>query len=161
MKNTSNLHLIQQLDELAKIRKQLRQLKSSKLSLIDPNSGQGKALSILKSQPSITQRDLVNELNMRPQSASEIIQKLDKKEMIYRHKSETDKRILQIELTEKGQRASQRLSLNETEHMDVLTEDEKEELSLVLDKLIDSFEAENTKAGKNFGVNLFGERKKK
>lgn len=44
-----------------------------------PNRGQGKILSILHQTPNISQKELVSQLDMRPQSASEMIKKLEKR----------------------------------------------------------------------------------
>jgi len=42
MKSDLNTQLLTKVNELSNTMKQLRQLKNSKLSMIDPNSGQGK-----------------------------------------------------------------------------------------------------------------------
>lgn len=160
MNNDIRLQIITKLNELANVRKQLSQLKNSKLSLIDPNSGQGKVLSILKDQPSLPQKDLVTQLAMKPQSASEIIKKLETKGFLKRQQSATDKRSWQVSLTATGQEAVSRLSLEEVTHIDALTQAQQQQLNYMLDELIDSFTAENKTAKDNFGANLFGKTKK-
>ncbi|MDM5144493.1 hypothetical protein ICE98_01589 [Lactococcus lactis] len=50
----------------------------------------------------MTQKNLVAQLDMRPQSASEMIKKLEKKQFISRQKDAQDKRGFIISLTEKG-----------------------------------------------------------
>ncbi|GEK28761.1 MarR family winged helix-turn-helix transcriptional regulator [Furfurilactobacillus siliginis] len=156
MQNDMRLQIINKLNDLAHIRKQLQQLKSSKLALIDPNSGQGKVLAILKEQPAISQKELVTQLAMKPQSASEIIRKLEKKDYLTRQPDEKDKRSLTIQLTDAGQQAVTRLSLSEVDHIDALTQAQQQQLDYMLDQLIASFSEENTTAKQNFGTNLFG-----
>lgn len=101
------------------------------------NYGQGKILAILVKQSPITQKELVEQLPMKPQSASELLQKLEKKALITREKSETDKRVSIVTLTEKG-----RLTAT-TERRDfvlptsdVLTDEELIQFDQILNKLI-------------------------
>ncbi|XOW21510.1 MarR family transcriptional regulator [Lactococcus cremoris] len=64
--------------------------------------GQGQILNILMENSKMTQKNLVAQLDMRPQSASEMIKKLEKKQFISRQKDAQDKRGFIISLTEKG-----------------------------------------------------------
>ena len=48
--------------------------------------GQGQILNILMENSKMTQKNLVAQLDMRPQSASEMIKKLEKKQFISRQK---------------------------------------------------------------------------
>ncbi|HWJ79367.1 MAG TPA: MarR family transcriptional regulator [Niallia sp.] len=109
------------------------------------NRGQGKILSILHQTPSISQKDLVNQLDMRPQSASEMIKKLEKKGFIERYKSEEDQRVMMITLTKAG-----KVVLNQTEDfqpvfLNVLTMDEKQQFNQILEKLVSEIEHEVAK----------------
>ena len=61
--------------------------------------GQGQILSALEQHQPIAQKELVAKLDMRPQSASEIIQKLEKKGLVTRWPSPDDKRAVIISLT--------------------------------------------------------------
>ncbi|MDT2827050.1 MAG: MarR family transcriptional regulator [Enterococcus viikkiensis] len=69
--------------------------------------GQGQILTIIRNHGTITQKDLVHQLDMRPQSASERIRKLEKKEYITRENSEADKRVMNIHLTNRGKIVAQ------------------------------------------------------
>ena len=93
---------------------------------------------------------------MKRQSVSELILKLEKKGYLVRKKSETDRRLYMIFLTEKGIEAASRISLAEAKHFDVLSEDQKNQFGEILDKLIASFNQEKKIAEENFGINLFG-----
>ncbi|MCP1223153.1 MarR family winged helix-turn-helix transcriptional regulator [Sebaldella sp. S0638] len=68
-----------------------------------PHRGQGRVIKLLKIHPKINQKDLSYLLDIRPQSLGELLSKLEKNGYILRTPSETDKRAMIIELTEKGQ----------------------------------------------------------
>lgn len=70
---------------------------------LDPWQGQGRILSTLRRRQSISQRELGDILDIRPQSLGELLQKLEANGYITRHRSETDKRSLIVELTAKGE----------------------------------------------------------
>lgn len=70
---------------------------------LDPQQGQGRILSTLFRMKSISQRELGRLLSIRPQSLGELLQKLEANGYIRRHRSETDKRSLIVELTERGE----------------------------------------------------------
>ncbi len=101
--------------------------------------GQVRALSLIAMQEGITQKDLAFLLGIRPQSAGEMLQKLEDHGLVERCKSETDARAIQLYLTEDG-----RTHAAEIERMrkvvaedlfSVLTDDEKAQLAIILDKL--------------------------
>ena len=70
---------------------------------LDPQQGQGRILSALRRMHSISQKELGKALNIRPQSLGELLQKLESNGYITRHRSETDKRVLIVELTDRGE----------------------------------------------------------
>ena len=70
---------------------------------LDPQQGQGRILSTLWKRRSVTQKELGKILNVRPQSLGELLQKLEANGYIRRRRSETDKRLLIVELTAKGE----------------------------------------------------------
>ena len=70
---------------------------------VAPHRGQGRVIKLLKMHPKINQKDLSYLLDIRPQSLGELLSKLEKNGYISRTPSETDKRAMIIELTEKGQ----------------------------------------------------------
>lgn len=101
-----------------------------------PNRGQAKILAILKEEPIISQKELILQLNMKPQSASELIKKLENKGLIVREKSVEDKRIFVIQLTELGKQEADRNHEFQPIVLNSLTLEEKEQFSNILDKLI-------------------------
>ncbi|MBU5360602.1 MarR family transcriptional regulator [Enterococcus raffinosus] len=104
------------------------------------NRGQGQILSIIRQHGTISQKDLVSRLDMRPQSASEMIRKLEKKEYITREKSEEDKRVMNIHLTTRGKIAAQQSDDFQPVVLDVLTTEEKEQFDHIMSKLINEIE---------------------
>lgn len=104
------------------------------------NRGQGQILSVIRQHGTISQKDLVSRLDMRPQSASEMIRKLEKKEYITREKSEEDKRVMNIHLTTRGKIAAQQSDDFQPVVLDVLTTEEKEQFDHILSKLINEIE---------------------
>ena len=97
--------------------------------------GQNRILRILSDGKTIPQSELVKKLDMRPQSASEMLRKLEKRGMIVRHQSETDKRVINLTITEQGKRMYKQSEDFTPIALGVLTEEEKQQFSSILDKL--------------------------
>ena len=68
----------------------------------NPYRGQGRVLKLLKIKPEMTQKELSELLDMRPQSLGDLLKKLEQNGYITRTPSENDKRAMIIQLTEKG-----------------------------------------------------------
>lgn len=101
----------------------------------DIHRGQGRVLALLKMQPEISQKDLSFLLDMRPQSIGELLAKLEKNGYITRTQSEADRRIVNIKLTEAGEKATEQQH-GRGELFDCLAEEERETLSVYLDRII-------------------------
>ena len=111
---------------------------------MDAGGGQGRILSILKEEGEMTQRALTERLGIQPGSASEIIGKLEKAGMLVRTPSLTDRRTADISLTtagaaRAGEAAEKAQSRRETMFA-ALTEEEKNELLALTEKLYTSWE---------------------
>lgn len=74
-------------------------------------------------------------LDMKPQSASEIIKKLERKDYIKREKSEHDKRIYNITLTVKGRVNANKAGEFKPVIFECLTDEEKMQLIHISEKL--------------------------
>lgn len=109
------------------------------------NRGQGKILSILHQTPNISQKELVRQLDMRPQSASELIKKLEKKGFIERYKSEEDQRVMMITLTKAGKVVLNQNGDFQPVFLNVLTIEEKQQFNRILEKLVSEIEPEVAK----------------
>ncbi len=99
------------------------------------NRGQAIVLEILKQCEQISQKELVQMLNMQPQSASEIIKKLEKKGYITREKSVHDKRVYNITLTVKGRVSANKVGEFKPVIFDSLTDEEKIQLIHISQKI--------------------------
>ncbi len=108
----------------------------------NPHRGQGRILTLLKMQPEISQKNLGYLLDMRPQSLGELLMKLERSGYITRTPSEEDKRVLNIRLTKEGEEAAKQAG-KEPDHADLfdcLSEEERETLEALLERVIDSLE---------------------
>ncbi|KXB63445.1 MarR family winged helix-turn-helix transcriptional regulator [Olsenella sp. DNF00959] len=72
----------------------------------DPLRGQGRVLALLKAKPETSQKELSFLLDMRQQSLSELLAKLEEKGFVTRAKSEEDGRVTMVRLTEEGASAA-------------------------------------------------------
>ncbi|MPM46938.1 Transcriptional regulator SlyA [bioreactor metagenome] len=109
----------------------------------NPLRGQGRVLSILKMMSKISQKELAYLLDMRQQSLSELLQKLERSGLITRIPSEEDKRVYTITLTERGKSFSDHMGDMETgadNVFDCLSKEEQEKLREFLDRLADSLD---------------------
>ncbi|NOU82294.1 MarR family transcriptional regulator [Paenibacillus sp. LMG 31459] len=71
--------------------------------MADTSRGQGRIMAFLRMKDGISTKDLSYMLDIRVSSLNELLAKLEKAEYITRRPSETDKRIMLIYLTPKGQ----------------------------------------------------------
>lgn len=108
----------------------------------NPYRGQGRVLKLLKMQPEISQRDLLELLDMRPQSLGDLLRKLEQKGYITRTPSEEDKRVMIIRLTEKGKEAEIQndRQLGFETLFDCLSDEEQAQLSSYLKRIVDSWQ---------------------
>jgi len=113
-----------------------------------PLRGQGRVLSILKMQPTISQKQLSYLLDMRQQSLSELLAKLERNGLIERAPSEDDRRAAVVSLTDKGREASEASEAPEEGEslFDCLSAEERAALSDMLDRLIAALEADGDAA---------------
>ncbi len=101
-----------------------------------------------------TQRMLTERLQIQSGSASEVIGKLESAGYIVRTISEADRRNVEVALTEKGREAAEEAKRQrEKRHEEMflcLTETEKEELLVLLEKLSSDWEKRFPSAGAHF-----------
>lgn len=123
--------------------------KQTKGPLLHP--GQGRLLyQILEKEP-VSQKDLAFLLDIRPSSLSELLKKLEDKGLIARAPDDDDKRNMVVTLTGEGkalvQQAAQGREALEAKVFDPLSEEELSQLSSLLGKLTDSWQATLDEAG--------------
>jgi DNA-binding MarR family transcriptional regulator len=125
----------------------------------NPYRGQGRVLKLLKMQPEITQKELLELLDMRPQSLGDLLKKLEQKGYITRTPLESDKRVMIIRLTEKGENAEIKddKQLGFDNLFDCLSGEEQAQLSGFLERIIDDWRGENSdENNREFGFGHFG-----
>ena len=107
----------------------------------NPYRGQGRVLKLLKMQTEITQKDLLELLDMRPQSLGDLLRKLELKGYITRVPAENDRRAMIVRLTEKGinEEISDEEGLGFNSLFQCLTEEEQVQLGGYLKRIIDDW----------------------
>ncbi len=110
-------------------------------TIADPTRGQGRILAILKLQDGISTRHLAFMLGLRTASLNELLAKLEQAGLVTREQSEEDRRVILIHLTDAG-RATEQSRPHRPRVFASLTEEEQNQLSSILDKMIAQLEAE-------------------
>ena len=98
-------------------------------------------ISLLQQHGSMNQKDIQQMLGIQCGSVSELISKLERKGFLERHQDEQDKRKVLISLTQTGkdfEAKPQEEAL--AERYGVLSDEEKEQLSELLEKLLKSWD---------------------
>ncbi|MEN2665857.1 MarR family winged helix-turn-helix transcriptional regulator [Listeria aquatica] len=119
----------------------------------NPYRGQGRVLALLKMQPEITQKKLGFLLDMRTQSLGELLSKLEKQELITREPSAEDRRVMNVKLTESGKERAEEMNQTDQqsgELFDCLSDEEKEKLAELLNKVSGHLEELHQEQMKNF-----------
>ncbi len=106
-------------------------------------SGQQRILSLLSERGGLTQRELQDMLGVQPGSLSEILSKVEAGGYIRRRQNERDRRQINLELTEDGENAAQSFREGHSQMMvemfSALSEEEKQQLSQLLGKMMESW----------------------
>lgn len=107
--------------------------------------GQFIILKLLSENDGMTQTKLTQLLTLKSGSVSETVKKLETKGFITRRRSEADKRVMMLEITDEGRSfmQSQRRIWQAQEDImfSGLTETEQEQLTYLLEKLLADWEA--------------------
>jgi Transcriptional regulators len=116
---------------------------------------QGRLMRLLAATGPVAQRTLGDILDIRSASLSELLTKLDKSGWIRRRPNETDKRTMDIELTEEGEKMLNSIGNERTvmaeEVFGALDEEELRQLHGLLGKLIDDWETRFESEGRHCG----------
>lgn len=117
----------------------LRDLGHMMRFLFERRGSQKRALTILNRTGGMTQRELTEQMNIQPGSASELIGKLESAGLILRTPSQTDRRTADIRLTPQGrsqaEEAIRQRKIRQEEMYACLTTEEKETLLALAEKL--------------------------
>ena len=102
-------------------------------------SGMGHILDLLQRENGLTQQEIAARLEIRPQSVSEAIARLEKRGLVRKEPDEHDRRAMRVLITPEGVVRRRELAVLRAAHADaffgVLTEEEKESLAKILRKL--------------------------
>lgn len=105
--------------------------------------GQGRLLHKIAERQPVSQKDLVDMLDIRPSSLSELLKKLDAKGLVERKQDENDKRNVIVSLTEAGAEAEKQgresRGENAAKLFEGLTAEEQVQLNELLKKLVASW----------------------
>ncbi len=105
--------------------------------------GQAGMLAILASHGEMSQARLADKLGVRSASASELLSKMEAEGLVCRAPDEEDGRAYKVALTEEGRAAAQEVQAErrarDAHLFEALIEDEKEQLTQLLDKLAHSW----------------------
>lgn len=115
----------------------------------DPLRGQGRILTLLKAKPETTQRELSYLLDIRQQSLSEMLAKLEEKGFVTREKSPEDGRVSIVRLTEAGSLAApapDQIHAHD-DALSELTDEERAQLETLTDKACTSLEGKLEELG--------------
>lgn len=142
----AKLQLVEQFARTAKLfhRYKLRNW-CNRTSIADTSRGQGRVLALLNIQPEMSQKELGYLLGIRNQSISELVAKLEKAGYVTKEPSESDKRVMNVKLTEKGKEIAARSkeqTADFTDVFDCLSQEEQATLSEYLDRINAELEKE-------------------
>lgn len=102
--------------------------------------GFGHILELLTPGEGVSQQWIANQAGIRAQSVSEAIVAMEKRGFVRRESSPTDRRVMLIYITEEGEAHRQKAAAERSQHAQTffscLTQEEKEELFRILQKLI-------------------------
>ena len=108
-------------------------------SQFEQKAGQKRILFILNEQGTLTQRELTEQLGIRPGSASEILSKLENAGLIARTQNAADRRTVDVSLTEAGAalaaESAEKRGMQREDMFTCLTAEEQENLLSLFEKI--------------------------
>ena len=119
-------------------------IKRSRGKQSDVPHGHGRILSMIYRNDGTSQSKLAELLEIRPQSLTRVLTVLEEQGLIERRRSQSDKRNLYVYITEAGKEYYAKISRQREKRASMLfaclDEEEKKELSRLLEKVIDSLQ---------------------
>lgn len=104
-------------------------------------ASQDEVLDFLNENEIVSQKVIGGYLRIKPGTLSELLEKLEEKELIIRKKSEEDRRFSSVSLSEKGREYLKNKKGKSADKLAILSDEEKENLKNLLIKIIDDLEA--------------------
>lgn len=118
--------------------------------------GQGRIIFLLAKNEGISQRQLADLAQIKPSSLTQLLERLEKDQLIDRRRDKDDRRIIRVWLTAKGKEKYANNLLHRRKYeqllLDEVSDAEKAVFIQVLDKMlfqINSLECQKQKEGKN------------
>ncbi|MCR4436371.1 MAG: MarR family transcriptional regulator [Clostridiales bacterium] len=115
--------------------------------------GQANLLLLILKNNGASQGDLAEQLDVRPSSMTEMVAKMERAGLVTRKQDEKDQRVMRIYLTEDGRKAAESLAGTTDEFLgsifNSLTDEEKEQMLVITEKLCASMEAMNVSKGED------------
>lgn len=143
----SKVKLMELLHDLSALIRRRPKEKDEKL----PSHRACRVLTVINLQGSMNQRTLAAKLGIRPQSLSEVIDKLEKDAFIKKIEDKTNKKANMIVLTQKGinetVNADKRIEKHANTFFDALSDEEIETFIKLIEKIIHSKNIENEHIG--------------
>ena len=110
-----------------------------------PEYAQQKVLRILLEQEEVSQKELLERLQVKAGSLSELITKLEKKGYVVREKSRNDRRRTILRITEEGRRKAAEFDETRDDRLfSVLNTEEREQMKEYLERVLDHWEEEQS-----------------
>ncbi len=114
--------------------------------------GQGKILLALTDEDHQSQRQLATHLGMSPQSTSEFVAKLAKRNLVTLTKSTKDRRVNLVSLTDAGRQEIASAAQEVPPFLQALSEAEQDQLAALLTKITNAMYADIDAANPTLGV---------
>ncbi len=106
--------------------------------------GQANLLLLIYQNDGASQRDLAEQLDVRPSSMTEMLTKLEQNKLLVRKQDDKDQRIMRIYLTDEGKTTAEKIGgskdASAKSFFSALTEEEQEQLLILIEKLCASLE---------------------
>ncbi|MBE6125525.1 MAG: MarR family transcriptional regulator [Erysipelotrichaceae bacterium] len=111
------------------------------MSRTDGDNSKNRILRNIRRQDGLTQSQLADRLEIRPQSLTRVLSELELAGLIVRKRNENDRRVITLHITEKGEECCSAMKAvfqeRAEEMFSVLDSEEKKELYRLIEKVLD------------------------
>lgn len=139
MKNTTVVQLYRELLQLSRQMHRMEHWMAHQCKGHSMHHSQHYLLSLIEQHDGAIQQDLVEEMDIRPSSMSELLSKLEQADLIIREKDDDDQRVMRVRITEKGKQHVEQMKGHLSDLtinlFDCLTEEEREKLLSLIQKI--------------------------
>jgi DNA-binding MarR family transcriptional regulator len=116
--------------------------------------GQASLLRLAAQKDGAIQKDLASEMDVRPSSMTEMLTRLETNGMVVRKQDKKDQRLMRIYITEEGKKLAEQMNAaaDMDDIFDILSNQEKQQLLTILEKLCVSLESVQAHPKRHPGV---------